>query len=92
MQLEGEHDMNVNVIVTNSGGLYSDAVMKAVSACEEQHRIQLLFGSMSRRTEPGYNFGGDVADFYNLTQDQATTIRDALLANGVPEEHITIRQ
>ncbi|HXH26708.1 MAG TPA: hypothetical protein VNG90_02345 [Candidatus Acidoferrum sp.] len=77
-------------VKVDHSGIFANAVMRAVEATEKQHGIHLLFGSMSSRQEPGYNFGVDIAVFHNLTEQQAGTVKGILVENGVPDKLITV--
>jgi hypothetical protein len=82
----------MKVIIENPSGIFSDVVMKSVKSIEQQCNIQLLFGSLSHRSEPGYNFGGDIVYFYNITPEQAKVVKSSLVKNGLPENSISIEQ
>lgn len=78
----------MHIHVKYGNNIYQSAIREAVKECERKTGIILLFGSLSHHKQPGYNYGGGIAEFYGLTEQHARIIRESLIADKVPEEDI----
>lgn len=78
----------MDIIVKYGASINNTAVRHALDVCEQQ-QIQVVYGSF-RGEGPKYNYG-EHCYFTELTEEQAKTIKDALIDYGVDEQDINLR-
>ena len=80
----------IYIYVNNEVDCYNEQVKHAVAVCEKEHNVQLMSGSFYLSGGPGYNFGYEIAEFYNLSEEQAGTVKNALFEQGIPGSDIRV--